>query len=107
RVCKFRRIRAPAGTGVDSRRTRWHACDKYRKGVDAPRAGVGLRGYLVGQRGAESSMRQIGPWTKNGPSNFTNAGGEPPRTQNFRSGGSFPATFANTPATPPTSRSTR
>src|SRR4030095_6152542 len=86
-----------------ARGTERGAADEER---GAARRKAPLRGHF-GQRGEESSSRQIGPSTKNGPSNFTKAGTEPPSTQNFRSGGSLPATFAKTPAMPPTSRSTR
>src|SRR2546430_2710236 len=98
---KHRGIRVSAAGGVGRRGTGWHSGDKYRR--DRKRR---LHGHF-GQRGVDSSIRHTGPSTKNGPSNFTNAGAEPPSTQNFRSGGSFPATFAKTPAMPPSSRSTR
>src|SRR5262249_35330129 len=97
---RHRGIRDAATPGGYRRGTGWHGGDN----IDAPGEGDG--GYL-GQRGDDSSIRHTGPATKNAPSNFTNAGTGPASTQNFRSGGSLPATLAKTPATPPTSRSTR
>src|SRR5207245_7624586 len=81
----------PAAPAIPTRRssdlvtgcgTGWHAGDKYRK-RELP--------DHFGQRGEDSSIRHTGPLTKNGPSNPTNAGAEPPSTQNLRSGGSAPA----------------
>jgi len=56
-----------------------------------------------GQTGLTNSVRQIGPLSKDGPSDFKNIGKFPPEIQTRVSGGCFPTNGATTPRTPPIS----